>query len=72
MVIEGQKRIIDEIVARKKCPSSSLPSTALTRAVKQSYEYEVTFKALSSSENIWLPRDDLIKRGFEKSASVRR
>jgi len=24
MVIEGQKRIIDEIVARKKCPSSSL------------------------------------------------
>jgi len=48
MVIEGQKRIIDEIVARKK--------------LKQSYEYEVTFKALSSSENIWLPRDDLIKR----------
>ncbi|KAH8114180.1 P-loop containing nucleoside triphosphate hydrolase protein [Phellopilus nigrolimitatus] len=52
IVIEGQKRLIDEIVARKK--------------LKQSYEYEVSFKALSSSENIWLPRDDLIKRGFEK------
>jgi len=52
IVIEGQKRIIDEILARKK--------------LKQSYEYEVSFKALSSSENIWLPRDELIKRGFEK------
>ncbi|TDL20170.1 hypothetical protein BD410DRAFT_899743 [Rickenella mellea] len=52
IVVEGQKRVIDEIVARKK--------------LKQSYEYEVSFKALSSSENIWLPRDDLIKRGFEK------
>ncbi|KAF8823731.1 P-loop containing nucleoside triphosphate hydrolase protein [Lentinula edodes] len=52
IVIEGQKRLIDEIVARKK--------------LKQSYEYEVSFKALSSSENIWLPRDELIKRGFEK------
>ncbi|KAJ7118939.1 P-loop containing nucleoside triphosphate hydrolase protein [Mycena epipterygia] len=52
IVIEGQKRLIDEILARKK--------------LKQSYEYEVSFKALSSSENIWLPRDDLIKRGFEK------
>ncbi|KAH9930910.1 uncharacterized protein B0H18DRAFT_1083662 [Fomitopsis serialis] len=44
VVVEGQKRLIDEI----------------------SYEYEVSFKALSSSENIWLPRDELIKRGFEK------
>ncbi|CAL1703333.1 unnamed protein product [Somion occarium] len=52
VVVEGQKRIIDEIVGRKK--------------LKQSYEYEVSFKGLSSSENIWLPRDDLIKRGFEK------
>ncbi|KAG6855996.1 hypothetical protein H0H87_008574 [Tephrocybe sp. NHM501043] len=52
VIVEGNKRIIDEIVARKK--------------LKQSYEYEVSFKALSSSENIWLPRDDLIKRGFEK------
>ena len=52
VIVEGQKRIIDEILARKK--------------LKQSYEYEVSFKALSSSENIWLSRDDLIKRGFEK------
>jgi len=52
VVVEGVKRLIDEIVGRKK--------------LKQSYEYEVTFKNMSSSENIWLPRDDLIKRGFEK------
>jgi len=52
IVIEGQKRTIDEIISRKK--------------LKQSYEYEVSFKGLSSSENIWLPRDELIKRGFEK------
>jgi elongation factor 3 len=52
IVVEGQKRLIDEIIARKK--------------LKQSYEYEVSFKGLSSSENIWLPRDDLVKRGFEK------
>ncbi|TFK69645.1 hypothetical protein BDN72DRAFT_959424 [Pluteus cervinus] len=52
VVVEGQKRFIDEILARKK--------------LKQSYEYEVSFKGLSSSENIWLPRDDLVKRGFEK------
>jgi elongation factor 3 len=52
IVIEGQKRLLDEILARKK--------------LKQSYEYEVSLKGLSSSENIWLPRDDLIKRGFEK------
>ncbi|KAG9225878.1 hypothetical protein CCMSSC00406_0008406 [Pleurotus cornucopiae] len=52
VVVEGQKRLIDEIITRKK--------------LKQSYEYEVSFKGLSSSENIWLPRDDLIKRGFEK------
>jgi elongation factor 3 len=52
IVIEGQKRILDEILTRKK--------------LKQSYEYEVSLKGLSSSENIWLPRDDLIKRGFEK------
>lgn len=52
---EGQKRLIDEIIARKK--------------LKQSYEYEVSFKALSSSENLWIPRDELVKRGFEKASS---
>ncbi len=56
IVVEGQKRLIDEIVGRKK--------------LKQSYEYEVSFKGLSSSENIWLPRDDLVKRGFEKVSSL--
>jgi len=49
---EGQKRQIDEIISRKK--------------LKQSYEYEVSFKGLSSSENVWIPRDELVKRGFEK------
>ena len=52
IVVEGQKRVIDEINNRKK--------------LKQSYEYEISFKGLSSTENIWLPRDELIKRGFEK------
>ncbi|EKM56053.1 uncharacterized protein PHACADRAFT_257098 [Phanerochaete carnosa HHB-10118-sp] len=52
VVVEGQKRLIDEILTRKK--------------LKQSYEYEISFKGLSSSENIWMPRDELIKRGFEK------
>ena len=51
-VHEGQKRIIDEILARKK--------------LKQSYEYEVSFKNMSSSENLWISRDELVKRGFEK------
>jgi elongation factor 3 len=52
VVVEGVKRLIDEIVARKK--------------LKQSYEYEISFKNMSSTENIWLPRDELIQRGFEK------
>lgn len=52
IVIEGQKRVIEEILNRKK--------------LKQSYEYEVSFKGLSSTENVWLPRDELVKRGFEK------
>lgn len=52
IVIDGQKRIIEEINNRKK--------------LKQSFEYEVSFKGLSSSENVWLPRDELVKRGFEK------
>ncbi|KAH9453859.1 hypothetical protein MJO28_006852 [Puccinia striiformis f. sp. tritici] len=52
VVVEGQKRIIEDITNRKK--------------LKQSFEYECNFKGLSSSENIWLARDELIKRGFEK------
>ncbi|KAI6124021.1 P-loop containing nucleoside triphosphate hydrolase protein [Pisolithus croceorrhizus] len=56
-VHEGQKRVIDEIISRKK--------------LKQSYEYEVSFKGLSSTENLWVPRDELIKRGFEKKVLER-
>ncbi|KAG0143678.1 hypothetical protein CROQUDRAFT_96004 [Cronartium quercuum f. sp. fusiforme G11] len=52
VVVEGQKRFIEDITNRKK--------------LKQSFEYECCFKGLSSSENIWLSRDELIKRGFEK------
>lgn len=52
VVVEGVKRIIEEIVSRKK--------------LKQSYEYEVSFKNLSTTENVWLSRDELIQRGFEK------
>ncbi|WWC95921.1 hypothetical protein V866_002788 [Kwoniella sp. B9012] len=52
VVKEGVKRLIDELVARKK--------------LKQSYEYEVSFKGLSSAENMWLSRDELVARGFEK------
>ncbi|KAK4048767.1 translational elongation factor EF-1 alpha [Microbotryomycetes sp. JL201] len=52
VVVEGVKRTISDIVARKK--------------LKQSFEYECEFVGLSSSENIWLPRDELIRRGFEK------
>jgi elongation factor 3 len=52
VVKEGVKRIIDELVARKK--------------LKQSYEYEVSFKGMSSAENMWISRDELVTRGFEK------
>jgi elongation factor 3 len=52
VVIEGVKRFIDELVARKK--------------LKQSYEYEVSFKGQSSADNIWMSRDELYSRGFEK------
>lgn len=52
VIVEGVKRTIEDVIGRKK--------------LKQSYEYECSFKGLSSSENLWLPRDDLITRGFEK------
>jgi len=52
VVVEGAKRIIEELVGRKK--------------LKQSYEYEISFKGLSSTENIWMSRDELLLRGFEK------
>lgn len=48
----GVKRVIDELVGRKK--------------LKNSFQYEVSFKNFSSADNVWMSRDDLIKRGFEK------
>ncbi|GAC75832.1 protein containing adaptin N-terminal region [Moesziomyces antarcticus T-34] len=51
-VVEGVKRLIEDIVARKK--------------LKNSFQYEVSFKNMSSADNVWIPRDELIKRGFEK------
>ncbi len=43
---------MDEIVGRKK--------------LKNSFQYEVSFKNMSSAENQWVPRQDLIDRGLEK------
>ena len=51
-VVEGVKRLFDEIVGRKK--------------LKNSFQYEVSFKNMSSADNQWVPRDDLIQRGLEK------
>lgn len=53
---EGVKRVIEDIVGRKK--------------LKNSYQYEISFKNMSSTENLWLSRDELIKRGFEKKVMV--
>ncbi|KAG8701512.1 translational elongation factor EF-1 alpha [Ceratobasidium sp. 394] len=52
VLVEGVKRLIDEIVSRKE--------------LKQHYENEVSFKNMSLTKTIWLPHDELIKRGFEK------
>ncbi|WFD30075.1 translational elongation factor EF-1 alpha [Malassezia sp. CBS 17886] len=49
---EGVKRVIEDIVGRKK--------------LKNSFQYEVSFKNMSSTENMWLSRDELLRRGFEK------
>ena len=57
VVIEGVKRQIEDINNRKK--------------LKQSYEYEISFKGLSSADNQWMARDELLKRGFEKVCPFR-
>lgn len=54
-IVDGQKRRIKEILSRKK--------------FKQSYEYLVSFENLSSSESVYISREELIKRGFEKVCS---
>lgn len=56
VVVEGVKRVIDEITGRKK--------------LKNSFQYEVSFKNYSSADNLWMSRDELIKRGFEKKVMV--
>jgi len=55
IVVDGQKRRIKEVISRKKS--------------KQSYEYLVSFDGLSSSEDIYMSREELVKRGFEKVCS---
>ncbi|KAI8342683.1 P-loop containing nucleoside triphosphate hydrolase protein [Chlamydoabsidia padenii] len=51
-VIEGEKRVVDELVGRRK--------------LKQSYEYEVTWVGRSSVDNMWISRQKLENMGFAK------
>ncbi|KAG2490532.1 hypothetical protein HYH03_010927 [Edaphochlamys debaryana] len=52
-VIDGQNRVLDKLVSRRK--------------KKKSFEYEVKWVGLSSIEfNRWFMRDVMIERGFEK------
>ncbi|KAI8138495.1 armadillo-type protein [Fennellomyces sp. T-0311] len=51
-VIDGEKRIVDDIVGRRK--------------LKQSYEYEVSWVGKSSVENSWISRQRLEQMGFSK------
>ncbi|KAI8065512.1 P-loop containing nucleoside triphosphate hydrolase protein [Gongronella butleri] len=51
-VIEGEKRVVEELVGRRK--------------LKQSYEYEVSFVGRSSVDNIWISRQKLENMGFSK------
>jgi len=54
-IVDGQKWRIKDIISRRKS--------------KQSYEYLVSFENLSSSEDVYISREELIKRGFEKVCS---
>ncbi|KAI8149488.1 P-loop containing nucleoside triphosphate hydrolase protein [Fennellomyces sp. T-0311] len=51
-VIEGEKRVLEEIVGRRK--------------LKQSYEYEVRWVGKSSVDNTWISRQRLEMMGFGK------
>ncbi|POW16126.1 hypothetical protein PSTT_01582 [Puccinia striiformis] len=53
VVVEGPKCIMEDITDREK--------------LKQSVQYECNFIGFSSSKNIWLARDVLIKQGFKKA-----
>ncbi|KAI8081491.1 armadillo-type protein [Halteromyces radiatus] len=51
-VIDGEKRVVEDLVGRRK--------------LKQSYEYEVSWKGRSSVDNTWLSRQKLENMGFAK------
>ncbi|KAF7729757.1 translational elongation factor EF-1 alpha [Apophysomyces ossiformis] len=51
-VIDGEKRVVDDIVGRRK--------------LKQSYEYEVSWVGRSSVDNTWISRQKLETMGFSK------
>ncbi|CDS11682.1 hypothetical protein LRAMOSA03945 [Lichtheimia ramosa] len=51
-VIDGEKRVVEEIVGRRK--------------LKQSYEYEVSWVGKSSVDNTWISRQRLEQMGFGK------
>ncbi|EIE78585.1 hypothetical protein G6F46_003652 [Rhizopus delemar] len=51
-VIDGEKRVVEEIVGRRK--------------LKQSYEYEVSWVGRSSVDNTWISRQKLEDMGFGK------
>lgn len=48
----GDKRKIEQILGRQK--------------LKKSFQYEVKFRGMDHKHNAWLPREDLIKYGFQK------
>ncbi|KAG1222794.1 hypothetical protein G6F68_020541 [Rhizopus microsporus] len=52
-VIEGEKRVVEAIVGRRK--------------LKQSYEYEVSWVGRSSVDNTWISRSKLEEMGFDGS-----
>lgn len=51
-VIQGEKRVIETLVARRKSGKS--------------YEYEVAWKGLTSDKNTWFQREELESMGFSK------
>ncbi|CAO3636041.1 unnamed protein product [Mucor hiemalis] len=51
-IIDGEKRVIEELVGRRK--------------LKQSYEYEVSWIGRSSVDNTWISRQKLEDMGFGK------
>jgi len=51
-VIQGEKRVIETLVARRKSGKS--------------YEYEVQWKGLTSDKNTWFEREELETMGFSK------